>query len=74
MAQSVNSPPAMQATQETQVRSLDQEDPLGEEMPGEPRGQSSLAGYRPGGCKETDTTEHISTHSSVVKGTGYGSV
>ena len=74
MARSVNSPPAVQETQETQVRSLGQEDPLGEEMPGEPRGQSSLAGYRPGGCKETDTTEHISTPSTVVKGTGYGSV
>ena len=52
------------ATQETQVRSLGQEDTLEEEMathssipPGEFRGQRSLAGYSPRGCKESDTTE-----------------
>jgi len=32
MAQQVKSPPAMQETQEIQVRSLGQEDPLEEEM------------------------------------------
>ena len=32
MAQQVKNPPAMQETQETQVRSLGQEDPLEEEM------------------------------------------
>ena len=32
MAQWIKIPPAMQETQETQVQSLDQEDPLEEEM------------------------------------------
>ena len=32
MAQMVKNPPAMQETQETQVRSLGQEDPLEKEM------------------------------------------
>ena len=32
MAQQVKNPPAMQETQETQVRSLNWEDPLEEEM------------------------------------------
>ena len=32
MAQSVKNPPAIQETQEMQVRSLDQEDPLEKEM------------------------------------------
>ena len=54
-------PPAMQ---ETQVRSLGQEDPPEEEMAihpvflsGESHGQRSLAGYSPWGRKESDTTE-----------------
>ena len=49
---------------ETQFRSLGREDPPEESMatapvflPGESRGQRSLAGYRPRGCKEPDTTE-----------------
>ena len=45
--------------QETQVQSLDWEDPLEKEMAtltlvflsGESHGQRSLAGYSPGGCK-----------------------
>ena len=51
------------AMQETWVQSLGQEDPLekGMEMPvflpGKSHGQRSLAGYRPRGHKESDTTE-----------------
>ena len=37
-----------------------------------PHGQSSLAGYSPLGCKESDTTEHLSTaHSFSVSLKGY---
>ena len=35
--------------------------PLQYSCPGNPHGQSSLAGYRPRGCKESDTTEHECT-------------
>ena len=53
--------------QETQVGSLDQEDPLGKGMattpvslPGEFHGQrKSLAGYSPWCRKESDTTERL---------------
>ena len=48
----------LQESQETQVQSLDQEDPLEEEMathssilPGESHGQRSLVGYSPRGCR-----------------------
>ena len=58
----------MQETQETGVQSLDEEDPLEEEMathssflPGESHVQRSLAGYSPWGHKESDTTEHTHT-------------
>ena len=51
---------------ETWVRFLDQEDALEKEMkthssilPGEFLGQRSLAGYRPQGCRESDTTEQL---------------
>ena len=54
----------MQDTEETQVWSLGQEDPLEESMattplflPGESHGQMSLAGYSPWGRKESDMTE-----------------
>ena len=47
--------------------SLGQEDPLEKEMattpvflPGKFHGQRSLAGYRPRGLKESDTTERLS--------------
>ena len=50
--------------QETRVQSLDQEDPLEEEMathssilPGESHGQRSLVGYGPYSLTESDTTE-----------------
>ena len=54
---------------ETWVQSLGWKDPL-EEGHGNPlqysclenpHGQRSLAGYSPGGCKELDTTEQLST-------------
>ena len=34
-------------------------------QPGEFHGQRSLAGYSPWGCKESDTTEWLSTHKTV---------
>ena len=53
--------------QETQVRSLGQEDPLEEGtlvlLPGEFQEQRSLVGYSPWGCKESDTTEFTHTHT-----------
>ena len=58
----------MQETLETGVQSLDEEDPLEEEiathssfLPGESHVQRSLAGYSPWGHKESDTTEHTHT-------------
>ena len=54
----------VQETEETQLRSLDQEDPLEKEMathgvflPGEFHGQRSLDGYSPWGRTQSDTTE-----------------
>ena len=55
----------MQETQEMQVRSLGQEDPLKKEMDSHsripaweiPRTEKSLAGYSPWGHKEPDTTQ-----------------
>ena len=67
MAQLVKNPPAMQ---ETPVRFLGWEDPLGGGGHGNPlqysclenpHGQRSLAGYNPWDCKELDTTEQLST-------------
>ena len=56
----------MQETQETQVRSLSQEDPLEEEMAttpvfllGKSCGQRRLAGHSPWGHQESDATEHV---------------
>ena len=53
----------MQETQEMQVQSLGQEDPLEKEMashssifPRESHGQRSLVGYSPGGHKKSDMT------------------
>ena len=59
----------MQETQETQVRSLGQEDPLEEEigqpipvfLPGKFHKQRSLAGHSSWGRKESDMTEWLST-------------
>ena len=60
MAQRLKRLPGMQ---ETQVRSLGQEDPLEKEiavlLPGESHGGRSLVGYSPWGRKESDTTERL---------------
>ena len=55
----------MPETQERQVRSLAQADPLEKEMathsvflPGEPHEQRSLVGYSLWGCRESDRTKH----------------
>ena len=63
MAQTVKNLPAMQ---ETQVQSLSREDPLEKGMATHssilawrmPRTEES-GGYRPWGCKESDTTERL---------------
>ena len=36
-------------------------------LPGESHGQRSLVGYSPWGCKESDMTEHMSTHTHSVR-------
>ena len=61
------------AMQETQVRSLGQEDPLEEGMaptpvllPGESHEQRSPAGYSPQGHKESDMTEATSHDHSLL--------
>ena len=66
MSQTVKNLPAVQ---ETQVRSLAQEDPLEKRMathssilPGEFHGQRSLVGHSPWGHRELDMTEQL-THS-----------
>ena len=63
----VKSPPAMQETWETLVRSLGQEGPLGKGMrptpvfsPGESRGWRSLEGYSSEGLKESDSVTEVS--------------
>ena len=71
MAQMVKNPPAMQETQEIQVRSLGQEDPLEKEkathsgiLVWKSNGQKNLVGYSlwgPWDRKEPDTTEPTST-------------
>ena len=60
----------MQETQEMQVRSLGQEDPLEEGiqpipvlLPGKFHGQRSLTGYSPWGHKESGMTEHTHTQT-----------
>ena len=64
----------MQETQETQVESLGQEDPLGKEtatlfriLPRKFHGQKSLAGYSPWGRKELHTAEGP-THFGKIRG------
>ena len=70
----VKKPPAVQETQETQVLSLGQEDPLEKEMTthssifaGKSHRQRSLVGYSPC-CKKLDITERLSTlaHTSII--------
>ena len=67
----IKKPPA---EQETWVQSLDWEDPLEEEiattpifLPGEFRGQRSLAGYDPWSLKESDTIGRLSTAQHVSR-------
>ena len=65
----------LSAMQETQVQSLDQEDPLEKEMaptpvflPGKFHAQRSLAGCSPQGCKESDTIE-VTEHAHIQTAT-----
>ena len=68
VAQMVKDSPAIW---ETWVGSLGLEDPWRREwlptifLPGEFHGQRRLAGYSPWGCKELDTTEQLTCHSSA---------
>ena len=66
-------PPVTQEYQETQVRSLGWGDPLRRAwrptpvlLPGEFRGQRSLAGYSLWDRKELDRTEHAHTHTTFL--------
>ena len=75
MVQRVKNPPAVQETQETQVQSLGQEDPLEEEMTThsniliwEIPWTEEPGGYSPWGCKESDTTEWLSSSSISTLG------
>ena len=60
----------LSAMQETQIRSLGQEDPPWRRkwqptpvlLPGKSHGQRSLVGYSRGGHKESDTTEQLHVH------------
>ena len=68
VAQLVKNLPAMQETQEMWVPSLGWEDPLEKSrkpapvfLLGERHGQRRLVGYSPWSCKESDTTEWLST-------------
>ena len=36
-------------------------------LPGKSHGQRNLAGYSPGGCKESDTTEATNTHTKCTQ-------
>ena len=61
------------AMQETQVQSLDWEDPLEKGMattpvflPGEFHGQKSLVGYSSWGCKELDMTERLTLDFFII--------
>ena len=58
---------------DTRVQCMGWEDPLEEGclpipvlLPGESHGQRSLAGYSPWGHTELDTTERLSSSSSIV--------
>ena len=73
----VKNPPAMQEAQEMWVQSLDQEDPLEEEMATHSsilvkfHGQRSLAGYSPRGLREWVTTECKHTYRMERQGALY---
>ena len=62
----------LSAVQDTQVRSLGQEGPLEKGMASHSsilawkfHGQRSLGGDSPQGCIESDTTEHVCTHTQT---------
>ena len=70
VAQTVKNLPAMW---ETQVQTLGWEDPWKRKwqhtpviLPGEFHGHRSLAGYSPGGCKESDMTEQLHTQHTQL--------
>ena len=71
VAQMVKNPPAMQETQEIQVQSLGQKDPLEEEMTAAHSiilacripWTEKPGGYSPWSCKELDTTEQLALSS-----------
>ena len=69
MAQQVKNLPAMQETQEMQVRPWNEKIPWRRKrqptpvfLPEKSCGQRSLAGYSPKGYKESDTTERLTVH------------
>ena len=65
----------MQEAQETQAQSLGGGRPPGGGawqptpvfLPGKSYGQRNLAGYSPWGYKESDTTEHITSHQANLR-------
>ena len=68
----VKNPPANEEMQETQVRSLGQDDsqrrkrqPTPISLSVESHGQRSLLGYSLWGCKESDMTEQLNTHTGT---------
>ena len=63
----------MQEIQQTQIRSLGQEDPLSRKrqatpvfLRGKSHGQRSLEGYSPEGHQESDMTEHMHREKEMV--------
>ena len=70
----VKNSPAVQESQETQVQSLDREQPLEKGMathsyvflPRESHGQRSLVGYNPWGHKSQTRLKQLSTHAQRI--------
>ena len=58
----VKNQPAMQATQEIGVQSLEEMATYSSILAWKSHGQRSLAGYSPWGCKEVAMTERLNTH------------
>ena len=59
----VKNPPAMRETWVEKSRGGGRGNPLQYSCLENPHGQRSLAGYSPWGCKESDTTEQLRTHT-----------